>query len=89
MQESKVSVLESISRRRCLEFVNANLVDSSWLLSRHEPASHGARVTVLELVLSHWSCRDVLTHLAFQDELTQLSHSTSQRNGVGIILGKV
>ena len=89
MQESKVGVLESISRRRCLEFVNANLVDSGWLLSGHEPASHGAGLTVLELVLSHWSCRDVLTHLAFQDELTQLTHSTSQRNGIGIILGKV
>ena len=89
MQESEVGVLEIISGRRCLEFVNANLVDSGWLLSRHEPASHGARVTVLELVLSHWSCRDVLTHLAFQDELTQLSHSASQRNGIGIILGKV
>ena len=89
VQEPKVGVLESMYRRCCLELVNANLVDSGWLLSRHKPASHGAGLTVLELALSHWPSCDVLPHLAFQDQLTQLSHSTSQRNGIGIILGKV
>ena len=52
VQEPKVGVLEIKRRRPSLELVNAYLVYSGWLLPRHEPASHSAGLTMLELVLS-------------------------------------
>ena len=58
-------------------------------MSGHEPSPHRARLTVLELRLPKRSCRDVLAHLTLKYELAQLSHATSQGNGVGVILCEV